>query len=144
MSCLLREVTASQLVAIATRSDIGPHNRLDLIHSLVPPHYVCNGYILFFSNLKNWKINIVKHGYKLNIIRKKLDQITRFTTEQSEPTETISTKQKQHNLHNHVILHVQLLRRSKNKKTVHIPMLMILHVITSSHIQNGNTYTYFV
>jgi hypothetical protein len=44
---------------------------------------------------------------------------------------TLSTKQKQHNLHNHVILHVQLLRRSKNKKTVHIPMFMILHAITA-------------
>jgi hypothetical protein len=41
----LREQTASQLVAIATRSDTGSHNRLDLIQSLVPPHYVCNGYI---------------------------------------------------------------------------------------------------
>ena len=45
-SCLLRELTASQLVAIATRSNTGSHNRLDLIQSLVPPHYVCNGYIL--------------------------------------------------------------------------------------------------
>ena len=44
-SCLLRELTASQLVAIATRSDTGSHNRLDLIQSLVPPHYVCNGYV---------------------------------------------------------------------------------------------------
>jgi hypothetical protein len=26
-------------------SDTGSHNRLDLIQSLVPPHYVCNGYI---------------------------------------------------------------------------------------------------
>ena len=42
---LLGELTASQLVAIATRSDTGSHNRLDLIHSLVPPYYVCNGYI---------------------------------------------------------------------------------------------------
>jgi hypothetical protein len=31
--CLLRELTASQLVAIATRSDTGSHNRLDLIQS---------------------------------------------------------------------------------------------------------------
>ena len=45
ISCLLRELTASQLVAIATRIDTGSHNRLDLIHSIVPPHYVCNGYI---------------------------------------------------------------------------------------------------
>jgi hypothetical protein len=30
-SCLLRELTTSQLVAIATRSDTGSHNRLDLI-----------------------------------------------------------------------------------------------------------------
>ena len=43
--CLLRELTASQLVAIATHSDTGSHNRLDLIQSLVPPHYVCNGYV---------------------------------------------------------------------------------------------------
>ena len=45
-SCLLRELTASQLVANATRSDTVSHNRLDLIQRLVPPHYVCNGYIL--------------------------------------------------------------------------------------------------
>jgi hypothetical protein len=44
-SCLLRELTASQLIAIATRSDTGSHNRLDLIQSIVPPHYVCNGYL---------------------------------------------------------------------------------------------------
>ena len=35
----------AQLVAIATRSDADSHNRLDLIQSLVPPHYVCNGYL---------------------------------------------------------------------------------------------------
>jgi hypothetical protein len=33
------------LVAFATRSDTGSHNRLDLIQSFVPPHYVCNWYI---------------------------------------------------------------------------------------------------
>ena len=41
----MRELTVSQLVAIAARSDTGSYNRLDLIQSLVPPHYVCNGYI---------------------------------------------------------------------------------------------------
>jgi hypothetical protein len=45
ITCLLRELTASQLVAIATHSDTGSHNKLDLIQSLVPPHYLCNGYI---------------------------------------------------------------------------------------------------
>ena len=50
-SCLLCELTASQIVAIATRSDTVSHNRLDLIQSLVPPHYVCNGYISLFSNV---------------------------------------------------------------------------------------------
>ena len=44
-SSLLRELTTSQLVAIATRSDTGSHNRFDLIQSLAPPHYVCNGYV---------------------------------------------------------------------------------------------------
>ena len=43
-ACLLCEQTASQLVALATRSDPGSHNRLDLIQGLVPPHYVCIGY----------------------------------------------------------------------------------------------------
>ena len=43
--CLLRELTASQLVAITTRSDTRSHNRLDLIHSLLPTHYISNGYI---------------------------------------------------------------------------------------------------
>ena len=47
-SCLLRELTASQLVTIATRSDTGPHNRLDPIQSLVPPHYVCQRWIQGF------------------------------------------------------------------------------------------------
>jgi hypothetical protein len=32
----LHELTASQLVAKATHSDTGSHNRLDLIQSLVP------------------------------------------------------------------------------------------------------------
>ena len=45
INCLLREQTASQLVTIATCSDTGSHNRLDLIQSLVSPHYVCNGYV---------------------------------------------------------------------------------------------------
>ena len=39
----MSELTVSQLVV--TRSDTGSHNRLDLIQSLVPPHYVCNGYL---------------------------------------------------------------------------------------------------
>jgi hypothetical protein len=43
-SCLLREQIAPQLVMIATCSDTCSHNRLDLIQSLVPPHYICNGY----------------------------------------------------------------------------------------------------
>jgi hypothetical protein len=32
-------------------SDTGSHNRLDLIQSLVPPYYVCNGYISWWSIL---------------------------------------------------------------------------------------------
>jgi hypothetical protein len=34
----------TRLVAFATRSDTGSHNRLDLIENPVPPHYVCNGH----------------------------------------------------------------------------------------------------
>ena len=48
-SYLLRERTASQLVAIVTRSDTGSLNRLDLMQSIVPPHYVCNAYLSFRS-----------------------------------------------------------------------------------------------
>jgi hypothetical protein len=46
-SCLLREQTALQLVAFATRSDIGSHNKFDLAQSIVPTHYVCNGYLSY-------------------------------------------------------------------------------------------------
>ena len=38
-----------------TTRDTGSHNSLNLIQSLVPPHYVCNGYLsqlLFFWFLK--------------------------------------------------------------------------------------------
>jgi hypothetical protein len=66
MSCLLCEQTASQLVAIATRSDTASHNRQDLIQSLVPPHYVCNGYLLKFTIPKscNYPLaNKVAKGY---------------------------------------------------------------------------------
>ena len=48
MSCLLRELTASQFVSSATRSDTGSYDSLDLIQSLVPTHYVCNGYVFGF------------------------------------------------------------------------------------------------
>ena len=47
-SCLFHELTASQFVASATRSDTGSHNSLDLIQSLVPTHYVSNGYVFGF------------------------------------------------------------------------------------------------
>ena len=47
---MLRELTASQLVGIATGSDTGSHNRLDLIQSLIPTHYVCNWYISSSNN----------------------------------------------------------------------------------------------
>jgi hypothetical protein len=40
-SCLLSDLTASELVAFATRGDIGSQNRLDLIQRLVSSHYVC-------------------------------------------------------------------------------------------------------
>ena len=49
--CRMRELTVSQLVAVVTRSDTGSHNRLDLIQSIVSPHYVCNGYISWWSVL---------------------------------------------------------------------------------------------
>ena len=45
-SCLLCEPVLLR-VAIATSCDaVCSHNKLDLIQSLVPPHYVCNGYLL--------------------------------------------------------------------------------------------------
>jgi hypothetical protein len=44
------EQIASQLVAKATRCDTGSQNRFDLIQSLVPPHYVCNGYLLLLCD----------------------------------------------------------------------------------------------
>jgi hypothetical protein len=44
--------TVYQVLSVAWTnriSDAGSHNRLDLIQSLVPPHYVCNGYLSFFN-----------------------------------------------------------------------------------------------
>ena len=42
---LSRELYASLLETIATRSDTSSRNRLDLMQSIVPTHYVCNGYL---------------------------------------------------------------------------------------------------
>jgi hypothetical protein len=64
-SCLLRDLTASQIVAIATRSDTASHNRLDLIQSLVPPHYVCNGYVL--TEMGGYNCFIIFQYYYLSI-----------------------------------------------------------------------------
>ena len=44
--------TVYQVLSVAWTnriSDAGSHNRLDLIQSLVPLHYVCNGYLSFFN-----------------------------------------------------------------------------------------------
>ena len=41
---LFCELTASKLVTIAICSDTGSHNMFDLIQSLVPTHFICNGY----------------------------------------------------------------------------------------------------
>jgi hypothetical protein len=57
----------AQLVAITTRSDTDSQNRLDLIRSLVPPHYVCNGYIRVITILPNseqsYKGKVKTHKY---------------------------------------------------------------------------------
>ena len=57
----------AQLVAIATRSDTDSQNRLDLIRSLVPRHYVCNGYIRVITILPNseqsYKGKVKTHKY---------------------------------------------------------------------------------
>jgi hypothetical protein len=65
---LLRELIASQLVAIATRSDTGSHNRLDLIQNIVPTHYVCNAYLSKgqVENTKNVKVFIDGHYLPIN------------------------------------------------------------------------------
>ena len=49
LSC---ELTASQLVVTATRSDTDSQDRLDLIQSIVPTHYTCNGYVSWFCYLE--------------------------------------------------------------------------------------------
>ena len=41
--------TLFQVSSVATRSDTGSYNMLDLVQSLVPAHYVCNGYVLTSS-----------------------------------------------------------------------------------------------
>ena len=55
---VLSVVWTNRITTLATRSDIGSHNRLDLIQSLVPPHYVCNGYVLLKVALNTITITI--------------------------------------------------------------------------------------
>jgi len=66
----LRELTASQLIAIVPRSDTGSHNRLDLIQSFVPPHCVCNGYVFQKNNTKEIR------GHLLKDVRKSEGSVT--------------------------------------------------------------------
>jgi hypothetical protein len=66
-SSLLRELITSQLVAVATHSDTGSHNRLDLIQSLVPPHYVCN-VCVFLEKLRAPVIKSM-HQHTMHVIR---------------------------------------------------------------------------
>ena len=37
--------SASQLVVIAIRGDTGSYNKFDLMQSLIPTRYLCNGYV---------------------------------------------------------------------------------------------------
>jgi hypothetical protein len=69
--CWYRTLYQVLPVAITTRSDTGSHNRLDLIHNLVPPHYVCNGYISLFSDITLYHIFRLKYRcfvYALSMI----------------------------------------------------------------------------
>ena len=48
--------SASQLVVTAIRVDTGSYNRFDLIQSLIPTRYLCNGYVppgCFKEKLRN-------------------------------------------------------------------------------------------
>ena len=62
----------TRLVAFATRSDTGSHNRLDLIQNLVPPHYVCNGYIFTYS-IRSY------HHYNLRVRLSLLARLAQYT-----------------------------------------------------------------
>ena len=63
----MRELTA-------TRSDTGSHNRLDLIHSLVPIHYVCNGYVL--QNRRSMKPQKRFQNVRMNYSKQKESEKT--------------------------------------------------------------------
>ena len=69
---MLRELTASQLVAVATRSDTGSHNMLDLKQSLVSPHYVCNGYLSVICVVFLWIVSIDKAYLNILVVISKL------------------------------------------------------------------------
>jgi hypothetical protein len=57
---------------IATRSDTGSHNMLDLIQSLVPPHYVCNGYLSVICVVFLWIVSIDKAYLNILVVISKL------------------------------------------------------------------------
>jgi len=92
---MLRELTASQLVAIATGSDTGSHNRLDLIQNLEPTHYVCNWYI---SN------NAIRQTF---IQRKLLKTILAKVIRQHE-VQDVNQKHNKHDLEQNVLRLVRL------------------------------------
>ena len=70
-SRLLYELTASQLVVIAIRGDTGSYNRFDLIQSLIPTRYLCNGHVpprCFKGELRDKeKIEVLPHVDFVNI-----------------------------------------------------------------------------
>jgi hypothetical protein len=61
--------TLYQVLPIATRSDTGSHNRLNLIQSLVPPHYVCNRYISWQSVLLVEDTRVLWENHRPDVCR---------------------------------------------------------------------------
>jgi predicted secreted protein len=61
--------TLYQVLPIATRSDTGSHNRLNLIQSLVPPHYVRNRYISWQSVLLVEDTRVLWENHRPDVCR---------------------------------------------------------------------------
>ena len=53
--CRTIEEWTNRITTIAACSDNGSHNRFDLIQSLVPTHYICNGYYIRVYRSDNTK-----------------------------------------------------------------------------------------
>jgi hypothetical protein len=101
LSC---ELTASQLVVTATRSDTDSQDRLDLIQSIVPTHYTCNGYVSWFCYLEVHILFWVEEVETLYIHLRIYSQTTQSFGKVTTRCDAVSSQDRLHLIQNRVVM----------------------------------------